>query len=199
MRIVLSTNNRHKLEEIQAKLTPLGIAVVSPQDLGHSLDVDETGSTFAQNALLKAQACFELTGLPSIGDDSGLAVDALDGAPGIFSARYGGVHGDDQRNIDKLLTDLAACPEADRSAAFVSVVALVYNGVQHCFEGRCPGEIIDERRGEHGFGYDPVFFLPQKGCTMAEIPLDEKNRISHRARALVKLYDFLQSNGYADK
>lgn len=199
MKIVLSTNNAHKLEEVQDKLAPLGISVVSPADLGIALEVEETGATFAENAALKAQACFAATGLPSIGDDSGLTVDALDGAPGIYSARYSGVHGDDGANIDRLLAELQQRPGAARDAAFVSVISLADGRETRFFEGRCPGQIIDERRGRHGFGYDPVFYLPEKACTMAELPLEAKNRISHRARALEKLTAFLQQGGYADQ
>ena len=182
MTVVLASNNSHKVTEVKEKLTLPGVRVLSLAEAEIEVDVEETGTTFAENAALKAQTIAAMTSLPVLADDSGLIVDALDGAPGVYSARYAGEHGNDAANNIKLLKELEGVD--DRSAAFVCVLALCREGRVEYFEGRCEGVIAHEPQGSLGFGYDPLFFLPDRGCTMAELPLEEKNLISHRARAL---------------
>lgn len=185
MQIVFATNNTHKLTEVRAILAGCGLEVVSPQDLGLETDVNEDGATFRENALLKARAVHLASGLPALGDDSGLVVDALEGRPGVYSARYAGQHGDDAANTARVLSELAAAPERPRSAAFICALAFVdANGAAHFFDGRVDGVIAQEASGTGGFGYDPVFFLPEHGCTMAQLPFEVKNGLSHRRRAL---------------
>ena len=148
-------------------------------------DPEETGTTFAENALIKARYYMEKTGLPALADDSGLAVDALDGAPGVYSARYAGTHGDDAANNAKLVAEMTAVAPQDRGAEYVCELALVYpDGTKRTARGICRGEIVLEPRGTGGFGYDPYFYLPEREKTMAELTLEEKNRISHRGEAL---------------
>lgn len=189
--IVVATGNMHKLTEIEAILSTVlpDVRFVALGQLGDFDDPEENGDTFLANALIKAEAAVEATGLPAIADDSGLAVDALDGAPGVFSARYAGVHGDDAANNAKLLHELADVPEGERTARFVSVVALIdTDGLVTYGEGFCEGRVGFEGRGDHGFGYDPLF-LPDDtpGKTMAELTPEEKNAISHRFHALQAL------------
>ncbi len=185
MQIVLATNNAHKLTEVRAILADCGLHVVSPAEMGVDLEVEEVGSTFRENALLKAQACHRETGLAALGDDSGLVVEALGGRPGVLSARYAGRHGDDAANTDRVLSELAAMPGVSREAAFVcALVCVDQDGSAHFFDGRVEGEIASAPAGDGGFGYDPVFFLPQYQCTMAELPFEQKNKFSHRRRAL---------------
>ena len=157
---------------------------MTPADLGISLDVDETGVTYEENAALKAVAFAQASGLPSLADDSGLEVDALSGAPGVRSARYAGTGSDDD-NVDLLLRNLEAIPEQERTARFICVVALAlpYGAIEYA-RGQCAGTIGTERRGDKGFGYDPVFFPEGRPLTMAQLPPDEKNRLSHRGRAV---------------
>ena len=189
--IVVATGNMHKLSEIEEILSHVlpDVTFVALGQLGEFDDPEETGTTFLENALIKAQAAVEATGLPAIADDSGLAVDALDGEPGVYSARYAGVHGDDAANNAKLLDKLAGVADSERTARFVSVVALIdVDGLVTYGEGTCEGAIAHEGRGENGFGYDPLF-LPDDtpGKTMAELTPDEKNAISHRFHALQAL------------
>ena len=189
--IVVATGNAHKLVEIEAILSEAlpGTRFVALGQLGDFDDPEETGTTFAENALIKAHAAVAETGLAAVADDSGLVVDALDGAPGVYSARYAGVHGDDAANNAKLMSELADVPEAERTARFMSVVALVRaDGTELTGTGACEGHVGFEGRGEYGFGYDP-FFLPNDtpGKTMAELTPEEKNAISHRFRALKDL------------
>lgn len=180
--IVLASGNRGKLRELRALLGP-GVRVVSAGELGAELP-EETGSTFAENAVLKARAVAIQTGHIAIADDSGLEVDALEGAPGVYSARYSGPDADDQRNINKLLRELAAKPGASRSARFHSTIAIAFSPDEVVTtDGICEGHIIDTPRGNGGFGYDPVFELPG-GRTMAELAPDEKNAVSHRGHAM---------------
>ncbi|MEZ4555150.1 MAG: XTP/dITP diphosphatase [Caldilineaceae bacterium] len=182
--LLIATHNQGKLREYRALLADLPLKVVNLDEAGVDFDVDETGTTFAENALLKARAYAAATGLLTWADDSGLEVDALDGAPGVYSARYAGPDATDEDRYRKLLRTLAALPDAPRTARFRCVVALVApDGAAYTTDGICPGVIIDEPRGSHGFGYDPVFFLPDLGQTMAELPPAAKNRISHRGRA----------------
>ena len=183
MLVYLASTNLHKLEELRALFGadgPLhfGLAPVP-------LEVEETGTTFAENARLKAQAYAEAFGEAALADDSGLCVDALDGRPGVYSARYAPT---DAERISKLLGELADLPADQRTAAFVCAMALVLpDGRVFEVEGRCPGVIADGPRGQGGFGYDPVFFVPEAGKTFAELTAAEKNRISHRARATAQL------------
>ena len=183
-KIVMATGNPGKIREIARLLEGLGIEVVAQSEFGVE-DADETGTTFAENSLIKARHAAEATGLPAIADDSGLAVDALGGAPGVYSARYAG-DGGDQANNDKLLEALA--DETDRGAAFHCVATFLEPGGEPLVaEGEWRGTILREARGEGGFGYDPLFYVPECGCSSAELSAAEKNARSHRGQALRKL------------
>ena len=186
MRFVLATNNPDKLREMREILTELGIDVVSMGDVGIDIDVEETGSTFLENAKLKAEAVCRASGLPSIADDSGLMVDALGGEPGVYSKRYGGGGLDGAGLCAFLLINMDGMEQ--RSAKFVSSIVCTFpDGRFLAAEGECSGEITTTPRGAGGFGYDPVFLVPGTDKTMAELPPDEKNKISHRAKALQEL------------
>lgn len=198
MRLALASANPGKLREIQALLTPLGLTVATAAELGFSEDVEETGATFAENAQLKACAVARALQLPALADDSGLAVEALDGRPGVLSARYAGPGADDAQRNAKLLEELAGVPEERRGAAFVCVMACCRpDGRVLLSEGRLEGRIALAPRGQGGFGYDPVFELPGRGLTVAMLSTGEKNAISHRGRALAGLApglrEFLQA------
>lgn len=184
MKVVLASQNPHKLAEMQKILGTLGMEVLLERDVGANVEVEETGTTFAENSLLKAQAVFDATHLATVADDSGLMVDALGGAPGVYSARYGGRHTDAER-IALLLENMKDVPDEQRTAQFVcAVTCLMPDGRKIAVQGVCPGVILRAPRGEGGFGYDPVFYLPELGKTFAELAGEEKNRISHRGRAL---------------
>jgi XTP/dITP diphosphohydrolase len=197
MKILFATTNRGKVEEMRALLEESHFELVTLEDVGQRIHVAEDGVTFAANARKKATYVIERTGMITLADDSGLEVDALHGAPGVRSARYAGEPTDDAANNAKLLRDLAAIDAtrsepAPRTARFRCVLALAFPGQAphyhlHYEEGTCEGEILHAPRGTGGFGYDPLFFIPQLGMSMAELPLDEKNRISHRAQALRKM------------
>lgn len=200
--IVVATGNAHKLVEIEDILSRVlpQTRFVALGQLGEFEDPEETGTTFVENALIKAEAAVAATGLSAIADDSGLVVDALDGEPGVYSARYAGVHGDDAANNAKLLANLTDVADAERTARFMSVVALVEaSGAVRTGTGTCEGMIAREGRGEHGFGYDPLF-LPHAtpGKTMAELTPEEKNAISHRFHALQDLSAQLTDGGAAE-
>ena len=183
MRFVLATHNPGKLREMGEILKDFGIEVVSPRDLGITVDVEETGTTFAENALLKAKAICKEANLPAIADDSGLCVDALNGAPGVYSARYGGEGLDDKGRYMLLLSSLRGAPT--RAAHFACAVACAFpNGDTLTAEGRCDGSIAYAPLGEGGFGYDPVFLLPGSGKTFGQLTQEEKSGVSHRGRAL---------------
>jgi XTP/dITP diphosphohydrolase len=184
-KIVMASSNAGKIREIRKLLAHLGVTVVPQSDYGVS-DADETGTTFEENAIIKARHAAVATGLPAIADDSGLAVDALDGRPGVYSARYAGQDASDERNIDKLLDELIGVPTEDRGAAFHCVACFVRsaNAEPLLASGMWRGRILDARRGEGGFGYDPVFFDPQAGRAAAELTAAEKNVRSHRGQAL---------------
>jgi XTP/dITP diphosphohydrolase len=183
--LCIATNNRGKQEEFFELLADWPGEIRFPQDLGLEVDVAETGSSFAEIAVQKATAYARLCGLPTLADDSGLEVDALDGAPGIYTARYAGPGASDRDRYVKLLETLKDVSWAQRTARFRCAVALVHpDGEANVAEGTCEGVIAFAPQGEHGFGYDPVFYLPELGCTMAQLPSDTKNRLSHRARAL---------------
>lgn len=187
MRVVLATQNAHKLVEMRRILDEAGldIELVGTAEFPHLSDVAETGSTFAANALLKARSVCAETGLPAIADDSGLGVDALNGMPGIFSARWSGSHGDDLANLTLLLGQLADVPDARRGAAFLCAAAVVLpDGTERVVEGAIDGTLIREPRGTNGFGYDPIFIPVGETRTTAEMSAEEKDAISHRGRAM---------------
>lgn len=187
-KLLIATNNAGKWQEYALLLADLPIALASPVDEGLVSPVEEHGTTFAENAILKARAYCRLSGLPALADDSGLEVDALDGAPGIYSARYAGEGVSDADRYNKLLAALSDLPAERRSARFRCVIALALpDGTLLTAEGTCEGIIATAPRGEHGFGYDPIFYLPALGCTMAELSPEVKNRISHRARAVMSI------------
>lgn len=195
--LLIATHNPGKLREFQALLAGLPADLVRPQDLGLSEPVAETGATYADNARLKAQALAQASGLITLADDSGLEVDALGGAPGIHSARYAGPGASDADRRARLIAALRATP-APRPACFRCVIAVAVPAPGAaprltCFEGACPGEIVLQERGAGGFGYDPVFWLPELGQTLAELPEPVKNRLSHRARAIQAGWDYLRS------
>ena len=184
MKAVLASKNPHKLAEIQTILSGLGVEVVMESELGLDIDVDETGTTFEENSRLKAEAVMRAANMPAVADDSGLMVDALDGAPGVYSARYGHKSSDGERTAF-LLENMKDVPDEKRTAKFVCVITCLWpDGRKIVARGECPGVITREVHGENGFGYDPVFYLPELGMTYAELPSEQKNAISHRARAL---------------
>ena len=187
--IVIATKNKGKLREFRSILAGAYDDILSLADFDDIPDIEETGLSFRENALIKAKTTSDFLGMDAIGDDSGLVVDALGGAPGIYSARYAGEGASDDDNSQKLLSELKG--EKNRDARFVCCIALVLaNGTQKFFEGECYGQIIQEKRGESGFGYDPVFYVPQYGKTMAELGPEIKNRISHRGIASEKLLSY---------
>ncbi|WP_010630374.1 XTP/dITP diphosphatase [Sporolactobacillus vineae] len=186
--VLIASNNQGKIKEIKELLEDFDVNIRSLKDLNIVIDVPETGKTFKENAALKAEALSKETHLITIADDSGLSVDALHGEPGIYSARYSGPEKDSERNIDKLLGNLKGVPTDRRTAHFSCTLALSIPGTPTRFAvGRCDGVITTERRGADGFGYDPVFLVPDEKETFAEMGEAKKNRISHRARALQEL------------
>jgi len=194
-RIVLASGNPGKVREIRRILGEFGVDIVPQTELGVG-DADETGSSFVENALIKARHAADLTGLPAIADDSGLVVDALDGRPGVYSARYAGVQASDDDNIEKLLHELRGLPDDKRTAAFhcCAVYVSADNSTSLVAEGRWQGRILDERRGSGGFGYDPVFFDPECGRSAAELGPELKNARSHRGKALAALAEMLRQH-----
>ena len=195
--LVLASGNAGKLLELRAMLADLPLTVLPQRELGVD-DVPETGTTFVENALIKARHASQVTGLPALADDSGLIVDALGGAPGLYSARYAGSPTDDAANNAKLLQALDGLPEARRTARFYAVIVLLRHADDPqplIAEGSWEGRILDAPRGANGFGYNPVFLDPARGLTAAEMPPEQKNRISHRALALQALRDRLASSG----
>ena len=188
-RLVLASGNAGKVAELRELLGDGGFDLRAQSEFGVA-DVEETASTFVENALLKARHAATATGLPALGDDSGLCVDALHGAPGLYSARYGGVHGDAARNIARLLDELRDVPEPQRTARFHCVLVLLRSADDPqplIAEGQWRGRILAQPRGDRGFGYDPVFFDPENACSSAELDPAVKNAISHRGRALAAL------------
>lgn len=186
--IVMASSNAGKIREIARLLDGMGIEVVAQSTLGVT-DAEETGTTFAENSLIKARHASDATGLPAIGDDSGLVVDALDGRPGVYSARFAGPDATADENIDKLLTELAGTSDEARGAAFHCVASFVMPGTPNAVvaEGVWRGRILRVRQGEGGFGYDPVFLDPESGLSAAELTADKKNALSHRGQALRRL------------
>ena len=183
MKIVLASKNEKKLKELREILSAQGVEVISEADAGVDVDVEETGTTFEENAYLKAHAVMEASGLPAVADDSGLCVDALNGAPGVYSARYGGPELDDGGRCRLLLENMRG--QLDRRCRFVSAICCCFpNGEKLEARGECPGTLAYAPKGTDGFGYDPIFFLPERKKTFAELTAEEKNAISHRGRAL---------------
>jgi XTP/dITP diphosphohydrolase len=190
--LLIATSNLGKVAELAAMLEGLNCRVIGFSDLPEvPATVEETGQTFAENALIKAEHYHRLTGLPALADDSGLEVDALDGRPGVYSARYGGEHLSSAEQVQLLLGELKDVPDHKRTARFVCSIALIGDGLNEMFEGHCEGLIAQEARGEHGFGYDPVFIDAELGLTFAELTREEKAPRSHRGKALLQTRQFL--------
>ena len=192
--LLIATNNKGKLAEFHELLDDLGIDLVTPSQIGLDLDVVEDGATYAENAARKATAFAQASGLISLADDSGLEVDALDGAPGLYSARYGSPDGNKLSDTDRrrhLLGKLQTFPRPWTARFHATIAIAKPNSHLHLTSGICEGEIVPEERGSGGFGYDPIFLLPELGKTMAELSMDEKNRLSHRARAVMKAKSIL--------
>ena len=196
MKVILASKNAHKLEELSAILGQLGFEIALESEYGLDIEVEETGTTFEENSLLKAEAVMKASGLPVLADDSGLMVDALGGAPGVYSARYGHKSSDAERTA-YLLENMIDVPDEARTAKFVCVITCLWpDGRKIVARGECPGRILHEVHGSNGFGYDPVFFVPEKGKTFAELLPEEKNAISHRARALAEFCRLYKESGY---
>ncbi len=201
MKVVLASKNPHKLVEISRITERFGFELVLQSQLGIDIDVEETGTTFEENSLLKARAVMEATGLPAIADDSGIAVDALNGEPGVYSARYGFDESlDDWGRLLLLLKNTENVPDGQRQAQFVCVITFITpEGEIIQARGEAHGELLRAPVGQGGFGYDPIFYYPPFGKTFAQIPAEEKNKVSHRAIALNILNDRLKEANYADK
>ena len=201
MKVVLASKNPHKLVEISKITEKFGFDLVLQSELGVDIDVEETGTTFEENSFLKAEAVMKATGLPALADDSGIAVDALNGEPGIYSARYGFDESlDDWGRLLLLLKNTEHVPDGQRQAQFVCVITMVTpEGQVIQARGEIHGELTREARGENGFGYDPIFYYPPYGMTTAEMSSEDKNEVSHRGNALKVFYEKLKEAGYADK
>lgn len=187
--IFIASGNPHKIEELRQVLQPMGIELKSTLDFPDAEEVEEDQPDLEGNAMKKARLWHQKTGLPSLADDTGLEVDALNGAPGVYSARYAGENATYENNVSKLLSELEG--KENRSASFRTIVAFVTNDEEHLFEGICKGKITTDKRGEKGFGYDPVFKPEGYQQTFAELPSEEKNKISHRGRAVQKFLEFI--------
>ena len=201
MKVVLASKNKHKLVEISKITEKFGFELVLQSELGVDIDVEETGSTFEENSFLKAEAVMKATGLPALADDSGIAVDALNGEPGIYSARYGFDESlDDWGRLLLLLKNTEHVPDGQRQAQCVCVITMVTPaGEVIQARGEIHGELLRAPVGENGFGYDPIFYYPPYGKSTAEMSPEEKNQVSHRANALRVFYEKLKEAGYADK
>ena len=201
MKVVLASKNKHKLVEISKITEKFGMELVLQSELGVDIDVEETGSTFEENSYIKAEAVMKATGLPALSDDSGIAVDALNGEPGIYSARYGFDESlDDWGRLLLLLKNTEHVPDGQRQAQFVCVITMVTpEGQTIQARGEIHGELLREARGENGFGYDPIFYYPPFGKSTAELSPEEKNAVSHRGNALRVFYEKLKEAGYADQ
>lgn len=193
LRLVFATHNENKAREIQS-IMPQGVHILSLDDIGCDEDIPETGSTLEENALLKARYVWEKFGMNCFADDTGLEIEALNGEPGVYSARYAGSQKNPDDNMDKVLKNLDG--SIDRSARFKTSIALILHGDEHLFDGIVEGRISFEKKGDHGFGYDPIFEPENHGRTFAEMSLEEKNTMSHRARALEKMVHFLIKDNY---
>ncbi|GBE02942.1 MAG TPA: XTP/dITP diphosphatase [Nitrospirae bacterium] len=192
MKILIATKNKGKIREMNDLFSDLKIEFIGLDSLEDVPEVEEDGHTFHENAMKKAMTFFNFSSLQTLAEDSGLEVDYLGGSPGIFSARYAGEDATDEENIKKLLEELKNVPEKERTAKFVSVLCLIFDGKPHFFEGEVKGFILDQPRGESGFGYDPLFVPEGYTETFAELGLSVKNKISHRAMSLKKLKEFLK-------
>ena len=201
MKVVLASKNAHKLVEIRQITDKFGFDLVLQSELGVDSDVEENGSTFEENSYIKAEAVMKATGLPAIADDSGIAVDALNGEPGIYSARYGFDESlDDWGRLQLLLKNTESVPDGQRQAQFVCVITFITpDGTTIQARGEIHGELTRQPHGENGFGYDPIFYYPPMGKTTAEMTSEEKNKVSHRANALNLFYQKLKEANYADK
>lgn len=193
-KIIVATSNKGKWREFEALFAPLHIQVLSNQDVDSERipDIVEDGATFEENALKKARAYYDQFGIPALADDSGLEIEALNGEPGIFSARYAGEHCSDEDNIEKVLEQMKGIPSVQRKARFTCAIAFISgNEPPLVARGHCPGYIAEERSGTEGFGYDPIFYLPDHGKTMAQLTKEEKNSISHRYQAMKQLLQLM--------
>ena len=201
MKVVLASKNKHKLEEISKITEKFDMELVLQSELGVDIDVEETGTTFEENSFLKAEAVMKATGLPALADDSGIAVDALNGEPGIYSARYGFDDTlDDWGRLQLLLKNTEHVPDGQRQAQFVCVITMVTpEGQKIQARGEIHGELLRAPVGENGFGYDPIFYYPPAGMSTAEMSPEAKNEVSHRGNALKVFYNKLKEAGYADK
>ena len=201
MKVVLASKNKHKLVEIKQITDKFDMELVLQSELGVDLDVEENGTTFEENSFIKAEAVMKATGLPALADDSGIAVDALNGEPGIYSARYGFDESlDDWGRLELLLKNTEHVPDGQRQAQFVCVITMVTpEGQTIQARGEIHGELLRAPAGENGFGYDPIFYYPPAGMSTAEMSAEEKNKVSHRANALNVFYRKLKEAGYADK
>ena len=201
MKVVLASKNRHKLEEISKITEQFDMELILQSELGVDIDVEETGTTFEENSFLKADGVMKATGLPALADDSGIAVDALNGEPGVYSARYGFDDTlDDWGRLELLLKNTEHVPDGQRQAQFVCVITMVTpDGKTIQARGEIHGELTREPKGENGFGYDPIFYYPPLGKTTAELSPEDKNQVSHRANALKIFCEKLKEAGYADK
>lgn len=196
MQLVIATGNKGKLKEIAHRFADSGVTCVGLNAFPGAPGVEEDGTTFEENAAKKALTIARFTGQPTLADDSGLCVDALDGAPGIYSARFAGADADDVANNRKLLESLKGLPPQKRGAAFFCAMVLAWpDGTTRTFTGTIRGEILEELKGDDGFGYDPLFFVPAEGKTFAQLPLDRKNEISHRGNALSLVDAYLKNSG----
>jgi XTP/dITP diphosphohydrolase len=185
-KFVIATRNQHKLVEIKKVLSDIPIQLIGMNDFHDIPEIEETGTTLVENSLIKARMVYQFTQLPTIGDDTGLEVDYLNGAPGVSSARYAGPDSDSKKNVEKLLNELKDVPLEHRTARFRTVISIVYKGGENWIEGIAEGIILKKQKGNRGFGYDPIFYYPPFKKTFAELSLDEKNKISHRGLALQK-------------
>ena len=192
-RMIFATTNEGKMKEIRMIMADLGMEILSLKDLGIKVDIEENGTTFEENAIIKAKAICEMTGEMVLADDSGLEVDYMDKAPGVYSARFLGEDTSYTVKNNYIIDKLAQAKGEERSARFVCVIACAFpDGKVITTRGTIEGQIGYEEKGENGFGYDPIFFLPERGCTTAELPTEEKNKISHRGRALTAMYEKLK-------
>ena len=201
MKVVLASKNKHKLEEISKITEKFGFELILQSQLGVDIDVEETGTTFEENSFIKAEAVMKATGMAAMADDSGICVDALNGDPGVYSARYGFDETlDDWGRLQLLLKNMEAVADGERQAKFVCVITMVTpDGQTIQARGEIHGELLREPRGENGFGYDPIFYYPPYGVTTAEMSPEDKNQVSHRANALKIFNEKLKEAGYADK
>ena len=201
MKVVLASKNKHKLVEISQITEKFGFDLVLQSELGVDIDVEETGTTFEENSFQKAEAVMKATGLPALADDSGICVDALNGEPGVYSARYGFDESlDDWGRLQLLLKNTEQVPDGQRQAKFVAVITMVTpEGQVIQARGEIHGELLRAPVGENGFGYDPIFYYPPMGVSTAEMSPEDKNQVSHRANALKVFYAKLKEAGYADK